>query len=1677
MLRRGERFMKKNPRNVKTSCFCFLFCLLFFAGTLGAAPVSAKVDKPVFEEQIINIDDPMKVDEGTAGLFNLADRDMQVDNRSDSTFLSKSIIPQYDKTAQEQDCISNGGAMWVNGPFEPEIAAQVQQNLEQIGIDSIVEARSYGEIDNCNTYTHQGVDFTVTLQTTELSAQSVNQEVIDDILPILTTFGKPNLGNVTLVDFLGEVIPINSYDTSNDLQALDADPLPPDAIFKKVYVIVYDPLLNNGQTLSEYKHWSDHSVITQQTIDFFKQASSNKLNYNIVDTTIVTSGWPELIDGFSYTESDYLAVLAGQQSPHNPIWVNYNKIVNSAEFDICGKLNRGEIDEVWVYNGPWFGFYESTLAGPGAYYFNSDPVSGSHGCNRIVPIMGPSVERIVDEAVHNFTHRTESTMAKVYGSWQQNDTSHNWNKFALVKAQSPNYSYSGCGSSHYPPNGTSGYDYGNVSAVLSNCADFANYPNLGDPLQVSQPVICSIWSCTSLGYHNYWYSHFPSSPGCGPDNVANDWWNYIANPAIALYPPNACQPDMRIISGNAGIGSAILTYTDGAQKVVTSDSYGNYFLMVSNQWSGTITPTKDGGYTFSPASRNYTDVQNDSYNQDYTAVLNGPEISVKGNNITILDGDTTPSTTDYTNLGSIPVASGSVSRTFTIYNIGAGDLNLTDSPRVIISGTHASDFSVTVQPSSPIVVSGSTTFTVVFDPSAGGVRSAFISIANDDSNENPYNFSIQGTGTTFPEIDIQGNGSSIRDGDITPSLTDHTDFGSVSVAGGTVSHTFTIYNIGDGNLTLTGSPSKVLITGTNSSDFTVTVQPSTPITPGGSTTFTVVFDPGASGLRTASLSIYSNDSDENLYNFNIQGMGTNPAGILYAKPAASGTGNCSSWANACTLQTALTGAFSGDEIWVAAGTYKPTTGADRNTTFQLKSGVAVYGGFAGTETARDQRDPAANLTILSGDLNGNDVGFTNNVENVYHVVTGATGAILDGFTITAGHANGAYPDDSGGGMYNWNSSSPTLTNITFSGNSAHYGGGGMETWGGSNPTLTNVTFSGNSSDWVGGGMQNENTSSPTLMNVTFSGNSAVYGGGISNYECGSSPMLTNVTFSGNSASQKGGGMTNGWCNPQIRNTIFWGNTAPSGAQIYNNSSTPSVSDSVVQGGYAGGTNIITADPLLGTLGGYGGFTQTIPLLPGSSAIDTGNDTVCDDNPGPNNLDQRSVSRVGNGAHCDIGAYESRGFTLTKSGGDNQIAGVNTAFTTPLSVTLNETGGSVLSGVTITFTAPSSGASITSTNVTAPTNASGIASISVTANGTAGSYNVTASADASSVDFALSNATTYALTYTAGDNGSVTTPATSPTTHNSGDIVTIMAEPAAGYHFVNWTGDVSTVADVNAADTTITMNGNYSITANFAINTYDLTYTAGANGSITGDLSQTVNSGDSGTEVTAVADTGYHFVNWSDGILTASRTDTNVIANVSVTANFAINNATTFYSSGSYDGWVLESGENTKIGGSLDSTATTFRLGDDAAKKQYRGILSFSTKDLPDTAVITKATLKVRKQTIVGGGNPVTTFKGFMVDIKKGYFGTSALQAADFQTAASKTYGPFKTVISGVWHNIDLTGGKAYINKTSTSSGLTQIRLRFYLDDNNNTAANYLSLYSGNAGSAYRPQLVIEYYVP
>jgi predicted outer membrane repeat protein len=211
-----------------------------------------------------------------------------------------------------------------------------------------------------------------------------------------------------------------------------------------------------------------------------------------------------------------------------------------------------------------------------------------------------------------------------------------------------------------------------------------------------------------------------------------------------------------------------------------------------------------------------------------------------------------------------------------------------------------------------------------------------------------------------------------------------------------------------------------------------------------------------------------------------------------------------SWATAYPdLQDALRAARAGDDIWVAAGVYIP--GSDAKESFELVEGVAVYGGFAGTETNRSQRDPATNLTVLSGDIDNDDTNKTDgitptaadivgtNTQNIVTAPTEATAAtILDGFTLTGGQA-GTFdsnrrgcPSTCGGGMFLSNSS-PTVADVRFIGNQASTTGGGL---------------------YVG-------FASPTLRDLSFTGNVGVQGGGM--YIRDSTLLLTNGVFEANEA--------------------------------------------------------------------------------------------------------------------------------------------------------------------------------------------------------------------------------------------------------------------------------------------------------------------------------------------------------------------------------------------------------------------------------------------------------------------------------------------------------------------------------------------------------------------------------
>jgi hypothetical protein len=390
------------------------------------------------------------------------------------------------------------------------------------------------------------------------------------------------------------------------------------------------------------------------------------------------------------------------------------------------------------------------------------------------------------------------------------------------------------------------------------------------------------------------------------------------------------------------------------------------------------------------------------------------------------------------------------------------------------------------------------------------------------------------------------------------------------------------------------------------------------------------------------------------------------ASVIYVNASATGANNGSSWADAyVSPQSGLSVAGSGDELWVAAATYKPTVTTDRTISFVLKNGVGVYGGFNGTETQRSQRNPAVNVTILSGDIGTPGTA----TDNSFHVVTAdgtvTSSGILDGFTVTAGQADGTSPNERGGGMWD-NGGAPTLGNLIFSGNFANFEGGGLRVTSGA-PALTNCTFTGNTVAFggAGGGMKSGGGSSVTATSCVFRSNqisgASVGAGGVESaggmtlvncvlaqnnpsgiHFIADGNNVENCTIAGNTAYGAAFIVSN---SNTMTNTIVWANGV---AGIFNDGlSSVSVSYCDTQDGI-GGTGNIGADPL------FRAYPADLRLGTPSPAVDAGNNAavpggVTTDLSGlPRFFDDPAVPDTGAGTPpiVDMGAYERVPLSVT-----------------------------------------------------------------------------------------------------------------------------------------------------------------------------------------------------------------------------------------------------------------------------------------------------------------------------------------------------------------------------------------------------------------------------------------------
>ncbi len=345
---------------------------------------------------------------------------------------------------------------------------------------------------------------------------------------------------------------------------------------------------------------------------------------------------------------------------------------------------------------------------------------------------------------------------------------------------------------------------------------------------------------------------------------------------------------------------------------------------------------------------------------------------------------------------------------------------------------------------------------------------------------------------------------------------------------------------------------------------------------------------------------------------------------------------------------------------------------------------------------------------------------------------GEGGGVLNDFGTTTLLYSTVSDNDatSGGGLGTYHYGTTALTDCTVSGNSALGNGGGVGT-DYSTTILTGCTVSGNAA-MNGGGLYTDNNGMITLINGTVSGNSARdNGGGLYTSSSGTS-MLTSCTVSGNSAGLFGGGLYNLDGTVDLGNTIVAKNTAatsgPDALGTFASQGNNLIGETDGSSGWVGsdltGTSAQPLNPLLSPLGNYGGPTQTIALLPGSPAIDAGNNALI---PAGITTDQRGLSRIVDSI-VDIGAFESNLFTITVTSGSGQSTGIFTTFPAPLVATViaNNPMEPVAGGL-ILFAPPQSGASAILSGSPATISADGTVSVTATANGIVGGYMISAGA--------------------------------------------------------------------------------------------------------------------------------------------------------------------------------------------------------------------------------------------------------------------------------------------------------------------------------------------------------------
>ena len=318
-----------------------------------------------------------------------------------------------------------------------------------------------------------------------------------------------------------------------------------------VLVLNFDPVFSMAGNTKQHElmpWWNDPHWLADEFKSDMSEISYGYANYNIVNWIDIDQ-MPKSTDGKSYTlEYYYNTLMTANKETGNAYWQyeSWDKYGYSfdyeyylKEYNVFDQVNKGEIDEVWIFTGPMVGvtLYETRMIGKDTYWCNSPQLE--YDCKPFV-VYGFNYERGVGEMLEDAGHRTESIMRHIMGSpdYTKNYSDYtDWEKFTSYDLVAPGKS--GVGNIHFSPNSTKDYEWGNTTYVSSNCEDWLNYPDMS---AAPQQVNCETWGNGDIRkHHRWWFSRLPHVAGVNEKTgYYNNWWiyftlDYINNPPVPSF--------------------------------------------------------------------------------------------------------------------------------------------------------------------------------------------------------------------------------------------------------------------------------------------------------------------------------------------------------------------------------------------------------------------------------------------------------------------------------------------------------------------------------------------------------------------------------------------------------------------------------------------------------------------------------------------------------------------------------------------------------------------------------------------------------------------------------------------------------------------------------------------------------------------------------------------------------------------------------------------------------------------------------------------------------------------------------------------------------------------------------------------------------------------------------------